>query len=80
MFSYHEAFVKLGAVLILSVDDATLGRQAASIAMKLASGRPPGQRVQPPAGSHIILNMKKLKSYGIGYNEDALEAVNTVIE
>jgi len=80
VFSYHDAFARLGAVLILSVDDSTIGRQAAAIAMKLGSGKRPGQKVQPPAGSHIILNMKKVKSYGISYNEDALEAVNTIIE
>lgn len=80
VFSYHDAFARLGAVLILSVDDSTIGRQAAAIAMKLGSGRRPGQKVQPPAGSRIILNMKKVRLYGISYNEDALEAVNTIIE
>ncbi len=80
VFSYHDAFARLGGVLILSVDDSTIGRQAAAIAMKLGSGRRPGQKVQPPAGSRIILNMKKVRLYGISYNEDALEAINTIIE
>ncbi len=79
-FSYHEAFVKLGAVLILSVDNPTIGRQAAGIAKRVLSGNKPAKNVEPPAGSHIILNMRKVKAYHLKYNENALGSVNSIVE
>ncbi len=79
VFSYHEAFAEIGAVLIISVDDPTIGRQAAGIAAELLSGSNPAEKVQFPAGSHITLNMKKVKEYGLKYNQNALGMVNNII-
>jgi len=80
VFSYHEAFAEIGAVLIISVDDPTIGRQAAGIAAELLSGSNLTERVQFPAGSHITLNMKKVKEYGLNYNQNALGMVNNIIK
>jgi putative ABC transport system substrate-binding protein len=80
VFSYHEVFAKYGAVLIISPDHQTVGRQAADIAGDLASGIKPDENVQFPAGSRIILNLKKIKEYGTEYSRDALESVNQIIE
>jgi putative ABC transport system substrate-binding protein len=38
------------------------------------------EKVQYPAGSHIILNLKKVKEYGLHYNEEALSVVNQIVE
>jgi ABC-type uncharacterized transport system substrate-binding protein len=80
VFSYHAAFAKYGATLIVSVDNPTIGGQAAEIALELISGEKIHQKVQYPAGSHIILNLNKVKAYGLEYNENALASVNRIIE
>lgn len=80
VFSYHDIFVDYGAVLIVSVDDPTIGRQAAGMAEEIISVGKIDEKVQYPAGSHIILNLKKVKEYGIPYNDEALGAVNQIVE
>ncbi len=80
VFSYHEAFAQYGAILTISEDIPTIGRQAAVLAMELLRGEKPEEHVQFPAGSYIVLNLKKVKEYQVSYNEDALGSVNTVIE
>jgi putative ABC transport system substrate-binding protein len=79
VFSYHEAFANLGVVLTVSVDDPTIGRQAAGIAMDLLAGNNPQEKVQVPAGSHITLNLEKVEEYGLEYNNNALGLVNNII-
>ena len=80
VFSYHDIFVECGAVLIVSVDNPTIGRQSAGIASEVLSVGKMDENVQYPAGSHIILNLKKAKEYGIPYKEEALSAVNQIVE
>ena len=80
VFSYHEAFAKFGVVLTVSVDIPTIGRQAAGLAMELLAGEIPEEKVQFPAGSHMILNMKTITEYNLPYNEEALGSVNAIIE
>jgi putative ABC transport system substrate-binding protein len=80
VFSYHEAFVKYGVTLVLSVDNPTIGRQAAGIALEVLAGEKMEEEVQYPAGSHITLNLRKVKDYGLEYNADALASVNRIIE
>lgn len=80
VLSYNEMFAELGASLVVSVDDPTIGRQAAGIASEILSGAKIEDKVQYPAGSQIILNLKKIKEYKIEYNSNALGTVNTVIQ
>lgn len=80
VFSYHQAFAGFGASLIVSVDNPTIGRQAAGIATALLTGNPPEDPVQFPAGSHITLNMKTIEKYGLKYNKNALNAVNNILK
>ena len=80
IFSYHDIFAEYGAVLIVSVDNPTIGRQAAGMVMEVVSGEKIEEKVQYPAGSHIVLNLKKVKEYGLKYNANALSAVNKIIE
>ncbi|MFC1853864.1 ABC transporter substrate-binding protein [candidate division CSSED10-310 bacterium] len=80
VFSYHNLFVKYGAILIVAVDDPTIGRQAASIVIDLISEGKIEQKIQFPVGTHITLNQKKVEDYKLYYNQDALNSINTIIE
>lgn len=80
ILSYHPAFAEYGAMMVVSVDDATTGRQAAAMSREVLSGDKVTRKVQLPAGSHIILNMKKADAYGLKYSERALSAVNRISE
>jgi putative ABC transport system substrate-binding protein len=80
VFTYQDVFTAYGAVLTVSVDDATIGRQAAAITREVLAAGKIGKRVQYPAGSHISLNLKKVKQYALPYNQDALGIVNQIIE
>ena len=80
VFSYHPTYVDYGASLVVSVDDPTTGRQAAAMVTDITSGVEMKDRVQLPAGSHIVLNLQKVKAYGIHFNEMALDSVNQLIE
>ncbi|GAK59367.1 hypothetical protein U27_06351 [Candidatus Vecturithrix granuli] len=80
VFSYHETFASFGAVLTVSVDDPTIGRQAAGIAMEVLAETTFDEKVQFPAGSYIVLNLKRVKEYGLSYNEDALGSINDILE
>ena len=80
IFSYNEAFTQYGAVLSISVDTPTIGRQAAALAASILAKEDVPERVQFPAGSYITLNLKKVTEYHLPYNEDALGSVNTILE
>jgi putative ABC transport system substrate-binding protein len=80
VFTYQDVFTEYGAVLIISVDDATIGRQSARMSNELLAGGTMAEQVQYPAGSHIILNLKKAKEFGLPYNEQALGVINQIIK
>ncbi|MCP4347639.1 MAG: hypothetical protein GY795_19210 [Desulfobacterales bacterium] len=80
VFSYYDAFAKIGAVLIVSADNPTIGRQAAGIALEIISGSKPDEKVQYPAGSSITLNLKKVEEYGLKYNKSFLGSINNIIK
>jgi len=80
ILTYHSAFAEYGAMMIISVDHATTGRQAAAMTREVLSKDTVHEKVQLPVGSHIILNLKKADEYGLKYGEAALGAVNWIIE
>ncbi len=80
ILTYHPAFAEYGAMMIISVDHATTGRQAAAMTREVLSKNTVQKKVQLPAGSHIILNLKKADEYGLKYGDSALDAVNGIIE
>ncbi|MBF0226893.1 MAG: hypothetical protein HQK76_15715 [Desulfobacterales bacterium] len=80
VFSYNEAFAELGAVLIVSADEPTIGNQSAGIALEVLSGNKPDERIQFPAGSSITLNLKKTEEYKLEYNKNALGTINNIIK
>ena len=77
-FSYHSAFADFGAILTVSADNRTIGRQAAGITREVLAGSEPEEKVQFPAGTYIIFNLTKVKEYGLQYNEDAIDIANEV--
>lgn len=80
ILSYHNAYAKYGAALIISPDESTIGRQAAMIAIDLIRKKKINDKVQFPVGTKIILNLKTVINYGIKYNEEMLGTINEVIQ
>tara|TARA_B100000315_G_C14515223_1_gene558831 strand:- start:317 stop:1240 length:924 start_codon:yes stop_codon:yes gene_type:complete len=79
VFAYSEAFIGSGAMLAVSDDSATIGRQAAGIALDILDGRKLTNKVQNPAGSHITLNLGKANEYKLEVNRVALGSINRII-
>lgn len=79
IYTYDKAFVDLGATLIMSADIPTMIRQSAEIVTSLIEDREIEEKVQNPAGSYIILNMKKVEEYGLNLNIEALDSVNEIV-
>lgn len=80
VFTYSDTFAGLGATFIISSDIPTIGQQAAELAVDLLSGKKLPEKVQTPAGSHIILNLRMVEKYKIKFNMEALDSVNQIIK
>ncbi|MEO5334367.1 MAG: hypothetical protein H7839_20320 [Magnetococcus sp. YQC-5] len=79
--AYNELFAQYGAVLVVSVDIPTIGRQAAILARKIISGtKSSDEKVVSAAGSYVILNRKQVSRYHIKINNDATDMINKIIE
>lgn len=79
VFSYNPVFVEMGAVLSISADIPTTGRQAALIMNNLLKGVDGQASIQFPAGSSISLNLKRVQEYNIEFNSNALDSVNDIV-
>jgi putative ABC transport system substrate-binding protein len=79
IYTYDKAFAGLGATLIMSADIPTMIRQSAEIVFSIQEDRKIEEKVQNPAGSYIILNMKKVEEYGLNLNIEALDSVNEIV-
>lgn len=80
VLTYNEVFSAYGALLVIEADIPTIGEQASMLALDILSDKKITNRVQPPAGSRLILNMKKIREYGIELNEEAIGSVNRIIK
>ena len=81
IISYSDIFINFGASLILSADIPTMAKQVVFHINEIQKGNESKmQNVVDPAGSNIILNLKKVKEYGLELNHEALSSVNTFIE
>lgn len=80
IFAYNAAFAVQGAVMALSPDVPTIGRQAAGLAKALLANESIGERFEQPAGSEIVVNLRSVRKYGLSLNEDALDSVNRIIK
>ncbi len=80
ILAYDKSFANLGASFVMSADISTIGKQAAVFVNDIQTGQEISNRIQDPAGSYIILNMKKVREHGIKLNIEALDSVNEIIE
>ncbi|MDR4505632.1 MAG: hypothetical protein MRK01_12730 [Candidatus Scalindua sp.] len=80
VFAYDKVFATFGASLIMSADVSTMGVQAADIVQGILDEKEIAERVHYPAGSFVILNMKKVEEYDLLFNIDSLDSVNDIIE
>ncbi|MCK9397837.1 MAG: hypothetical protein M0Q44_19885 [Methylobacter sp.] len=77
VYAYSDVFIEHGAVLAISADIATIGRQSANLAMMM--DKVPAGTVQAPAGSTITLNKCALDALQLKFNQDALDSVNKIV-
>jgi len=82
IFAYNTLFSQYGAMLTISADIPTMGRQAANLVQNIVEKQviDESEKVQLPAGSHITLNLKKAKEYGVKINPTALSSVENIIQ
>ena len=77
--AYHPLYIKYGAVLVLSVDLPTVGRQIASMIHTEISGNTTTM-IQAPIGTKVIFNEGLAKRIKLYYDKSALGVVNKVIK
>jgi putative tryptophan/tyrosine transport system substrate-binding protein len=75
VFAYSPAYLDFGAALILAPDMPTIGRQAASLVQDLQNAQP----VNTPAGSEVILNLRRVEQSGLTLNPEAMDSVNHLV-
>ncbi len=79
VYAYSDTFIKYGAILTVSPDTGTIGRQSANLIMSLKDNKIPVGTVQIPAGSNVVLNTCLVEALKIKFNKDALDSVNKII-
>ncbi|MBF0101305.1 MAG: hypothetical protein HQK77_10395 [Desulfobacterales bacterium] len=80
VFAYHEALARFGASLVVAVDDATAGRQAADITTQILRGELPKEKIQFPAGSYVIFNQKKVEENQWPYSKTAIQSADIILK
>jgi len=80
VYAYSDVYIEHGAVMAISADLATIGRQSASLALMMGKGKMPEGTVQSPAGSTVTLNKCALDALQFDFNQDALDSVNKIVE
>lgn len=79
VYAYSDVYIEQGAVLAISADIATIGRQSAGLAMMMDKDKVPAGTVQSPAGSSVTLNKCTLDALKLNFNQDALDSVNKIV-
>jgi len=79
IFAYDNLYIKLGASLVISADNPTIGRQVAYM-MQLFNDKKDFAKIQIPMGTNVIFNKKRVEGLEVNYNKQALSVVNEVIE
>lgn len=79
VYAYSDVFIEQGAVLAISADIATIGRQSASLALMIDKDKVPAGTVQSPAGSTVTLNKCTIDALQLNFNQDALDSVNKIV-
>jgi putative ABC transport system substrate-binding protein len=79
VYAYSDVFIEQGAVLAISADFATIGRQSANLALMTDKDKVPEGTVQNPAGSTVTLNKCTVDALQLKFNQDALDSVNKIV-
>ncbi|TAK64822.1 ABC transporter substrate binding protein [Methylobacter sp.] len=79
VYAYSDVFIEQGAVLAISADIATLGRQSANLALMMDKDKVSAGTVQSPAGSTVTLNKCAIDALQLNFNQDALDSVNKIV-
>jgi putative ABC transport system substrate-binding protein len=79
VYAYSDVFIEQGAVLAISADIATIGRQSANLVMMIDNHKLPAGTVQIPAGSTVTLNKCTIDALHLNFNQDALDSVNQLV-
>lgn len=79
VYAYSEVFIEQGAIMAISADIATIGRQSGSLALMIEKDKVPAGTVQSPAGSTITLNKCIVDTLHLNFNRDALDSVNKIL-
>lgn len=79
VYAYSDVFIEQGAVLTISADIATIGRQSANLALMINKDKVPEGTVQSPAGSTVTVNKCALDALRFNFNQDALDSVNKIV-
>jgi putative ABC transport system substrate-binding protein len=79
VYAYSDVFIEEGAVLAISADIATIGRQSANLIMMVDNHKLPAGTVQIPAGSTVTLNKCSVDELHVNFNQDALDSVNQLV-
>jgi putative tryptophan/tyrosine transport system substrate-binding protein len=79
VIAYHELFINYGAVLALSVDNPTIGRQVAMMIQNHSSNEQT-MAIQYPVGTHIIFNKHEADKLGLTINPDIAQITTKILE
>ncbi|TRW92091.1 ABC transporter substrate-binding protein [Candidatus Methylobacter oryzae] len=79
VYAYSDVYIEQGAVLAVSADSDTIGRQSASFVLMMDKDKVSEGTVQSPAGSTITLNKCVLDALRLNFNKDALDSINKVV-
>jgi putative ABC transport system substrate-binding protein len=80
ILAYHQLFLDYGAVLIVSADNPTTGRQISTMINGFSDEFEDVDKVQYPAGTKIIFNKKEADRIGLDYSQSVLYISNEVVE
>lgn len=78
ILTYNELFIDMGALLSISADLPTTGRQAALLMRDALINESQVEPIVYPAGSRIILNQATLQASDLRLNEDALDSLSDI--
>ncbi len=79
VIAYHELFINYGAVLAISVDNPTIGRQVAMMMQNHISDEQT-VAIQYPIGTHIIFNKHQAAMLGLKINSDISQIATKILE
>ncbi len=79
VIAYHELFINYGAILAISVDNPTIGRQIATM-LQNPIPREKGMAIQYPAGTHIVFNKREAAALGLKVSPDIAQIATKIFE